>query len=116
MSRSVQAGFPYGSSKRAPWGRAESSNFGGQPGYGSELKFTQGGTGRVAIRLATTESYMNKGGERQERTEWHTAVVVLGQARRVAQQDPLQGRTIWVEGRIQTRAGRTKKTVAALRD
>ncbi|MET0344347.1 MAG: single-stranded DNA-binding protein [Polyangiales bacterium] len=75
----------------------------GNLGMDPELKFTQGGQAVLRIRLATTESYVNKSGERQERTEWHT-VIVWGKRAEALNKILSKGRTIWVEGRIQTRS------------
>ena len=62
----------------------------GNLGQDPELRFTQGGQAVLNLRIATNESFLNRDNERQERTEWHT-VIDLGQARRSAQQDPLEG-------------------------
>ena len=75
----------------------------GNLGMDPELKFTQGGQAVLRIRLATSESYLSKTGERQERTEWHT-VVVWGKRAEALNKILSKGRTIWVEGRIQTRS------------
>jgi single-strand DNA-binding protein len=75
----------------------------GNLGMDPELKFTQGGQAVLRIRLATTESYVNKAGERQERTDWHT-VVVWGKRAEGLHKILSKGRSIWVEGRIQTRS------------
>ena len=80
----------------------------GNLGMDPELKFTQGGQAVLRIRLATTESYLSKTGERQERTEWHT-VVVWGKRAESLNKILSKGRTIWVEGRIQTRSWEDKK-------
>lgn len=80
----------------------------GNLGMDPELKFTQGGQAVLRIRLATTESYPSKTGERQERTEWHT-VVVWGKRAESLNKILSKGRTIWVEGRIQTRSWEDKK-------
>jgi single-strand DNA-binding protein len=80
----------------------------GNLGMDPELKFTQGGQAVLRIRLATTESYPSKTGERQERTEWHT-VVVWGKRAEALNKILSKGRTIWVEGRIQTRSWEDKK-------
>jgi single-strand DNA-binding protein len=79
----------------------------GNLGMDPELKFTQGGQAVLRIRLATSESYMNKAGERQERTEWHT-VIVWGKRAEALNKILSKGRTIWVEGRIQTRSWEDK--------
>jgi single-strand DNA-binding protein len=75
----------------------------GNLGMDPELKFTQGGQAVLRIRLATTDSYLSKTGERQERTEWHT-VTVWGKRAEALNKILSKGRTIWVEGRIQTRS------------
>lgn len=80
----------------------------GNLGMDPELKFTQGGQAVLRIRLATTESYANKSGERQERTEWHT-VIVWGKRAEALNKILSKGRTIWVEGRIQTRSWEDKE-------
>lgn len=80
----------------------------GNLGMDPELKFTQGGQAVLRIRLATTESYVNKSGERQERTEWHT-VIVWGKRAEALNKILSKGRTIWVEGRIQTRSWEDKE-------
>jgi single-strand DNA-binding protein len=79
----------------------------GNLGMDPELKFTQGGQAVLRIRLATTESFVNKGGERQERTDWHT-VVVWGKRAEALNKILSKGRSIWVEGRIQTRSWEDK--------
>ncbi len=79
----------------------------GNLGMDPELKYTQGGQAVLRIRLATTESFVNKGGERQERTDWHT-VVVWGKRAEALNKILAKGRTIWVEGRIQTRSWEDK--------
>ena len=79
----------------------------GNLGMDPELKYTQGGQPVLRIRLATTESFMNRSGERQERTDWHT-VVVWGKRAEALNKILCKGRTIWVEGRIQTRSWEDK--------
>src|SRR5687768_8390593 len=74
----------------------------GNLGMDPELKYTQGGQAVLRLRLATTERYGNKAGERQERTEWHT-VVVWGNRAEALNKILHKGRTIYVEGRLQTR-------------
>jgi single-strand DNA-binding protein len=79
----------------------------GNLGMDPELKFTQGGQAVLRIRLATSESFVNKSGERQDRTEWHT-VIVWGKRAEALNKILSKGRTIWVEGRIQTRSWEDK--------
>jgi single-strand DNA-binding protein len=79
----------------------------GNLGMDPELKFTQGGQGVLRLRIATTESFLNRSGERQERTDWHT-VVVWGKRGEALNKILSKGRTVWIEGRIQTRSWEDK--------
>jgi single-strand DNA-binding protein len=80
----------------------------GNLGLDPELKYTQGGQAVLRLRLATTERYGNKAGERQERTEWHT-VIVWGNRAEALNKILHKGRTIYVEGRLQTRQWEDKE-------
>ena len=73
----------------------------GNLGMDPELKFTQGGQAVLRIRLATTESYPSKTGERQERTEWHT-VVVWGKRAEALNKILSKGSRIFIEGGLRT--------------
>ena len=79
----------------------------GNLGADPELKYTQGGQAVLKLRVATTESFVNKSGERQERTDWHT-VVVWGKRGEALNKFLSKGRTVWIEGRIQTRSWEDK--------
>ncbi|MFW6051943.1 MAG: single-stranded DNA-binding protein [Myxococcota bacterium] len=74
----------------------------GNLGMDPELRFTQNSQAVLRMRLATTESYVKRGGERQERTEWHT-VIVWGNRAEALNKILSKGRSIGVEGRIQYR-------------
>ncbi|MGB5366912.1 MAG: single-stranded DNA-binding protein [Polyangiales bacterium] len=74
----------------------------GNLGADPELKYTQSGQGVLRLRLATTESYMNRANERQQRTDWHT-VIVWGKRGEALNNILSKGRSICVEGRIQYR-------------
>lgn len=74
----------------------------GNLGADPEIHYTHGNQAVLRIRLATTESYLSKTGERQTRTEWHT-VVVWGKRAEALNKILAKGRTICVEGRIQYR-------------
>lgn len=74
----------------------------GNLGMDPELKYTQGGAAILRMRLATTERYVTKGGEKQERTEWHT-VIMWGNRAEALQKFLTKGQTVYIEGRIQTR-------------
>lgn len=74
----------------------------GNLGADPELKYTQSGQPVLRLRLATSESYVNRAGERQQRTEWHT-VTVWGKRGEALNNILSKGRSICVEGRIQYR-------------
>jgi single-strand DNA-binding protein len=74
----------------------------GNLGADPELKYTQNGQAVLRLRLATSESFLNRSGERQQRTEWHT-VIVWGKRGEALNNILSKGRSICVEGRIQYR-------------
>ena len=74
----------------------------GNLGRDPELRYTQNGQAVVNFSLATSENWMDKGGERQERTEWHR-IVAWGKTGELCAQYLSKGRTVYIEGRIQTR-------------
>lgn len=82
----------------------------GNLGADPELKYTQGGQAVLKMRLATTERFLNKAGENQERTEWHN-VVLWGKRAEALHKYLHKGKTIYVEGRIQTRSYEDKDGV-----
>jgi single-strand DNA-binding protein len=75
----------------------------GNLGADPELKVIAGGQAVLNLRLATTESYLDKQNQRQERTDWHT-VVVWGKRAEGLAKILTKGSQIVVEGRIQTRS------------
>lgn len=74
----------------------------GNLGADPELRYTQGNQPVLSLRLATTESFNNRAGERQERTEWH-AVTLWGKRGEALSKFLSKGERIFVEGRIQYR-------------
>jgi len=74
----------------------------GHLGADPETRYTAGGNAVTSIRLATTDSWKDKAGDRQERTEWHR-VVFFARIAEVAAQYLGKGSQCYVEGRIQTR-------------
>jgi single-strand DNA-binding protein len=74
----------------------------GNLGANPEMRFTQGGQAVANLRLATTERWTDKGGQRQESTEWHR-VVLFGKTAEIAGQYLTKGRQVYIEGRIRTR-------------
>jgi len=74
----------------------------GNLGANPEMRFTQGGQAVANLRLATTERWTDRNGQKQEQTEWHR-VVVWGKTAEIVGQYCTKGRQIYVEGRIRTR-------------
>jgi single-strand DNA-binding protein len=73
----------------------------GNLGADPELRVTPGGQAVLKLRLATTESYLDRSNTRQERTEWHR-VTVWGKRGEALAKFLTKGDRIFVEGRIQT--------------
>jgi single-strand DNA-binding protein len=73
----------------------------GNLGADPELRFTQGGQAVLNLRLATTESYLDKDKVRRERTDWHN-VVVWGKRGEALGKILSKGSTIFVEGSLRT--------------
>ncbi len=74
----------------------------GNLGADPDMRYTPSGQGVCELRIATSESWNDKNGQRQERTEWHR-VVVWGKRAEVCSKYLSKGRQVYVEGRIQTR-------------
>lgn len=73
----------------------------GNLGADPELKVTQGGQAVLKLRLATTDSYLDRNNARQERTEWHS-VTLWGKRGEALAKFLQKGERIFVEGRLQT--------------
>jgi single-strand DNA-binding protein len=73
----------------------------GNLGADPELRFTQGGQAVLNMRLATTESYLDKNKVRQERTDWHN-VVVWGKRGEALAKILGKGSSLFIEGSIRT--------------
>jgi single-strand DNA-binding protein len=80
----------------------------GRLGRDPETRFTGGGQAVANFSLATDETYKDKNGERQKRTEWHK-ITVWGKQAEIAQQYLKKGALVYVEGRIQTREWQDKE-------
>ena len=75
----------------------------GNLGSDPELRFTPSGEQVANFSLATTESWTDKSGERQERAEWHR-IVLWRRLAEVAGQYLKKGSKIYIEGKLQTRS------------
>jgi single-strand DNA-binding protein len=74
----------------------------GNLGRDPEVRFTPGGQAVANFTLATNEVWTDKGGTKQERTEWHR-IVVFGKQAEMCRDYLSKGRQIYLEGRLQTR-------------
>lgn len=74
----------------------------GRVGKDPELKSLPSGTVVCNFSLATTTTYKDKDGNKQENTEWHN-LVCFGKAAETLAQYTKKGSLLYVEGRIQTR-------------
>ncbi len=73
----------------------------GNLGADPELRMTNGGTAVLNLRLATSESYLDRNKQRQERTEWHR-VVVWGRRAEALGKILTKGDRILIEGALRT--------------
>ncbi|MCB9588717.1 MAG: single-stranded DNA-binding protein [Polyangiaceae bacterium] len=73
----------------------------GNLGADPELRMTGGGQAVLKLRLATSETYLDKNRVRQERTEWHS-VVVWGKRGEALGKFLTKGTRIFVEGSLRT--------------
>lgn len=73
----------------------------GNLGADPEVKHLEGDKVVANLRLATTETYKDRSGNRVENTEWHDLELWDGQAK-VAEQYLKKGSQIYVEGKIKS--------------
>lgn len=74
----------------------------GRLGNKPELRYTPSGAAVSNFSMATNESWVDKSGVKQERTEWHR-IVVWGKLAELCEKFLDKGRQAYVEGRLQTK-------------
>ena len=74
-------------------------NLGADP---ESRSFANGGE-VVNIRVATSETWKDRDGNRQEKTEWHTVAIFNENLGRVAKSYLRKGSKVYLEGQLQTR-------------
>lgn len=74
----------------------------GHLGADPEVRYTPGGQAVANFRIATNESWTDKQGQKQDRTEWHR-IVAWGKTAELCGEYLTKGRQVYVEGRLQTR-------------
>ena len=75
----------------------------GNLGDDPESRSLNNGGEVVNLRVATSENWKDKEGNRQERTEWHRVVIFNENLGRVAKSYLKKGSKVYLEGQIQTR-------------
>ena len=79
----------------------------GNLGADPEMSYTQSGTAKARMRVATEEKW-TKDGEKQSKTEWHQ-VVAWGRLAEICGEYLKKGRPVYFEGKIQTRSWEDKE-------
>lgn len=74
----------------------------GRLGADPELRYTPSGSPVANFRVATSENWVDREGQRQERTEWHR-IVAWGKLAELCGEYLSKGRQVYLEGRLQTR-------------
>jgi single-strand DNA-binding protein len=75
----------------------------GRLGADPEIRYTPSGAEVATFRIATSEVWTNKNGEKEERTEWHRIVAWRNLAK-ICGEYLSKGRLVYIEGKIRTRA------------
>ncbi|MGZ5034092.1 MAG: single-stranded DNA-binding protein [Usitatibacter sp.] len=79
----------------------------GNLGRDPETRYMPDGGAVTNISIATTETWKDKAGEKQEKTEWHR-VAFFGKLAEIAGEYLKKGSQVYVEGRLQTRKWQDK--------
>jgi len=74
----------------------------GNLGQDPELKYLQSGDAVCNFSLATTESWKDRDGNPQDRTEWHN-IVAFKRLAEICGEYLKKGKQVYIEGRIRTR-------------
>jgi single-strand DNA-binding protein len=79
----------------------------GNLGRDPEIRYLPSGDALANLRIATTEAWKDKSGEKQEATEWHT-VVFFGRQAEICGEYLKKGSSVYVEGSLRTRKWQDK--------
>ena len=74
----------------------------GHLGRDPDMRYTPEGTAIANLAVATNQTWKDKSGEKQERTEWHR-VVLFGKVAEIAGEYLKKGSLVYLQGRLQTR-------------
>ena len=75
----------------------------GRLGQDPELKYTPSGNAVCNFSVATSESWTDKSGQKQDKTFWHN-IVAWGRIAELCSQYLAKGRECYIEGSIETRS------------
>ncbi len=79
----------------------------GNLGKDPEVRYTTSGQAVASFSLATSEKFKSKSGDWEERTEWHN-ITLWGRLAEIAGEYLAKGKTVYIEGRLQTRKWQDK--------
>lgn len=79
----------------------------GNLGRDAELRYTPGGAAVSNFNMATTDVYKDKEGQKKEDTQWHR-IVLWGKVAEALQDYLVKGKSVYVEGKLQTRKWKDK--------
>jgi len=81
----------------------------GNLGKDPEIRYMQNGEAVANFSIATTETWKDKSGAKQEKTEWHN-IVMYRKLAEIAGEYLKKGSSVYLEGRLQTRKWQTKES------
>jgi single-strand DNA-binding protein len=82
----------------------------GNLGRDPEIRYMQNGDAAASLNIATTDTWKDKNGEKQEKTEWHR-VSMFGKLAEIAGEYLKKGSQVYIEGRLQTRKWTDKSNI-----
>ena len=74
----------------------------GNLGANPEVKYLSNGTTVANFRMATSENWVNRSGEKTTMTEWHR-IVAFGRLAEICGEYLNKGKQVYIEGRLRTR-------------
>lgn len=80
----------------------------GNLGRDPEMRYMPSGDAIANFSIATTETWKDKSGEKQEKTEWHR-ISMFGRLAEIAGEYLKKGSSVYIEGRLQTRKWQNKE-------
>ena len=82
----------------------------GNLGNDPEIRYSSGGDAIANMNIATTDSWKDKNGDKQEKKEWHR-VVIFGKLAEICEEYLKKGSQVYIEGKLQTRKWTDKSDI-----